>query len=56
MRWAQETHGVSRFVATVAPANLPSQNLIAKFGFQKIGEHVDAIDGVENVYLRDLQA
>jgi len=53
MQWAQESHGVSRFIVTIAPDNLPSRNLAAKFGFRKIGEHVDAIDGVEDVYLRD---
>jgi [ribosomal protein S5]-alanine N-acetyltransferase len=53
MQWAQEIHDVSRFVVTIAPDNLPSRNLAAKFGFQKIGEHVDAIDGVEDIFLRD---
>jgi [ribosomal protein S5]-alanine N-acetyltransferase len=53
MQWAQERHGVSRFIVTIAPANLASRNLAAKFGFRKIGEHVDAIDGVEDIYLRD---
>jgi RimJ/RimL family protein N-acetyltransferase len=54
MRWAQEIHGIGRFVASVSPANLPSQNLIAKFGFQKVGGHLDALDGIEHVYLLDV--
>ena len=53
LQWAQEDQGVSRFIVTISPDNLPSRNLAAKFGFRKIGEHVDAIDGVEDVYLRD---
>ena len=38
MQWAQEGHGVGRFVLTISPDNLPSRNLAAKFGFRKIGE------------------
>ena len=54
MQWALEMHSVELFVASVSPHNLPSLNLIAKFGFQKVGEEFDAIDGVEHVYLRDV--
>jgi len=54
MQWAQEGHGVGRFVLTISPDNLPSRNLAEKFGFRKIGEHVDAIDGIEDIYLRDV--
>jgi RimJ/RimL family protein N-acetyltransferase len=54
MRWAGETHGVGRFVATIAPDNQPSIGLAAKLGFKRIGEHVDPVDGIEYVYLLDL--
>ena len=54
MRWAGETHGVGRFVATIAPDNQPSMGLAAKLGFKRIGEHVDPVDGIEYVYLLDL--
>ena len=53
MQWAQQIHGVDRFVASVSPANLPSLNLISKLGFQKVGETVDPVDGIEHIYLRD---
>ena len=56
MQWARERHDVHRFVATVSPDNLPSLNLIARFDFRKIGEHVDPVDGVEGIYLRDQAA
>ena len=54
MRWAEARHGVRRFVATVSPDNLPSLAMVKKLGFRKIGEHVDDIDGVEEVFLRDV--
>jgi RimJ/RimL family protein N-acetyltransferase len=54
MRWAQQTHGVGRFVVTIAPDNQPSTLLAAKLGFRRIGEHVDPVDGIEYVYLLDL--
>jgi RimJ/RimL family protein N-acetyltransferase len=53
MRWAEQNKGIERFVATVAPDNLPSKKLLDRFGFRKIGGHVDDIDGLEDVYLRD---
>jgi RimJ/RimL family protein N-acetyltransferase len=53
MQWAQRIHGVDRFVASVSPANLPSLNLISKFGFQKVGEAIDPVDRIEHIYLRD---
>ena len=54
MRWARQTHGVGRFVVTIAPDNQPSTELAAKLGFRRIGEHVDPVDGIEYVYLLDL--
>jgi len=53
MQWARERHDVHRFVASVSPDNQPSLGLITKFDFRKIGEHVDPVDGVEGIYLRD---
>jgi [ribosomal protein S5]-alanine N-acetyltransferase len=49
MQWAQESHGVRRFVLTISPANHPSQAIAAKLGFVRIGEHMDEVDGVEDV-------
>lgn len=54
MRWARQTHGVGRFVVTIAPNNQPSTELAAKLGFERIGQHVDPVDGIEYVYLVDL--
>jgi [ribosomal protein S5]-alanine N-acetyltransferase len=54
MRWASETHGVARFVATIAPDNQPSTQLATKLGFRRIGKYVDPVDGIEYVYLLDL--
>jgi RimJ/RimL family protein N-acetyltransferase len=48
--WAYETHGISRFVASVGPWNEPSLNLIGQFGFRKVGEQMDDIDGLEYVF------
>jgi [ribosomal protein S5]-alanine N-acetyltransferase len=49
MGWAYETHGIRKFVLTVAPNSLPSQSLAAKLGFVRIGSHVDEVDGPEDV-------
>lgn len=49
-RWANEKHGVSTFVASVAPDNIPSLNLIEEYGYILIGEQIDEIDGLELVF------
>jgi RimJ/RimL family protein N-acetyltransferase len=53
MNWAQAAFGVSRFIASVSPDNTASLAVIARFGFMKIGRHMDEIDGVEDIYLRE---
>jgi ribosomal-protein-alanine N-acetyltransferase len=54
MQWATETYSVTRFVLTIRPDNLPSQLLAAQLGFKRIGEHIDEIDGLEDILeLRD---
>ena len=45
--WAASAHGVHRFVASVSPTNEPSLQLIAGFGFEQTGSHIDEIDGLE---------
>lgn len=52
MRWAQEEHGVTRFVLSISPENVASRGLAAKLGFQKIGWHMDEEDGPEDVFER----
>jgi ribosomal-protein-alanine N-acetyltransferase len=49
MQWATQTYGVTRFVLTVRPDNLPSQALAAQLGFKRIGDHIDEIDGLEDI-------
>jgi ribosomal-protein-alanine N-acetyltransferase len=49
MQWARQTHDVRRFVLTIRPDNLPSQALAAQLGFTRIGEHIDEIDGLEDI-------
>lgn len=48
--WAHRTHGVTRFVASIAPENEPSLRLAQGFGYQKVGEQMDDIDGLEYVF------
>ena len=48
--WAYETHGVARFVASISPTNDASLNLASSFGFRRIGEQMDDIDGLEYVF------
>ena len=48
--WAYQTHGVTRFLASIDPNNEPSLRLASSFGYQKIGEQMDEIDGLEYVF------
>ncbi len=48
--WAYSKHAISRFIASVGPWNDASLNLIAQFGFEKVGEQMDEIDGLEYVF------
>jgi RimJ/RimL family protein N-acetyltransferase len=49
--WAQQ-QGVTRFVLSISPANLPSLRIAAHFGFSKIGSQLDEEDGLEDIYER----
>jgi RimJ/RimL family protein N-acetyltransferase len=46
--------GVRRVLASVAPDNAASLALIEQFGFARIGEQVDEIDGLEWVHAREV--
>ena len=35
---------------TVSPENKPSMHIINKFGFKKVGEHIDPEDGLELIF------
>jgi RimJ/RimL family protein N-acetyltransferase len=45
--WAASEHGIHRFIASISPTNEPSLRLAEGFGFQRTGEHIDEIDGLE---------
>lgn len=45
--WAGESHGIGRFVASIAPSNVPSLALVRRLGFTQVGEHWDEEDGLE---------
>ncbi len=48
--WAQETHGITHFIASVAPGNEPSLAIVAKLGFVQTGDQWDDEDGLELVF------
>ena len=48
--WAHREHGITRFIASISPDNEPSLRLTAAFGFNRVGEQMDEIDGLEYVF------
>lgn len=52
MGWAQDTHGVGRFVVSISPTNVPSIALARGLDFVRIGAHIDEEDGPEDVFER----
>jgi ribosomal-protein-alanine N-acetyltransferase len=56
MDWAREQKGVSRFIASVAPANDPSLAIVRKLGFVQTGEQWDEQDGLELVFELERQS
>ncbi len=54
MDWAQVNFGLRKFIVSVSPGNTPSLALIARFGFARIGQQIDEVDGPEDVYLREV--
>lgn len=51
--WAHATHGIKRFVASISPDNEPSLRLAAGYGFRRVGEQIDEIDGLEYIFETD---
>ncbi len=49
MNWASGWYGVTRFIMSISPDNIPSQALAAKLGFVRIGSHIDEVDGLEEI-------
>ena len=52
MTWARE-QGISRFRASVGPANGPSLAIVRRLGFRETGIRLDPIDGEELVFELD---
>lgn len=50
LNWAAKQHPIEYFIASVAPQNIASTALIKKLKFEKIGEQIDEIDGLELIY------
>jgi ribosomal-protein-alanine N-acetyltransferase len=50
MKWANQDHGITEFVLSIAPDNIPSQELAKALGFTKVGSRMDEVDGLEEVY------
>ena len=48
--WACSQEGIKTLRYTVSLTNLPSIALVNKFGFTRIGEQLDEIDGPEEIY------
>jgi RimJ/RimL family protein N-acetyltransferase len=51
MDHAHGARGVSRFVVSISPENVPSLALARKLGFVKVGAQWDEEDGPEDVFL-----
>lgn len=50
MEWAV-SQGVTSFVVSIRPDNAPSQAIARSLGFVKVGEQMDEVDGLEEVFL-----
>ena len=50
MHWAVRDAGIEQFVLSIAPDNAASQAIARRFGFKKIGEQIDEVDGLEEVF------
>lgn len=50
MDWAI-SQGVPSFVVSIRPNNAPSQAIARGLGFVKVGEQMDEVDGLEEVFL-----
>ncbi len=48
--WAAREHGVHRFRAAIAPDNVASLAVAARFGFRQAGVQLDDIDGAELLF------
>lgn len=51
--WAAREHDVHRFRAAVAPDNVASLAVVARFGFHQAGVQIDDVDGTELLFELD---
>jgi RimJ/RimL family protein N-acetyltransferase len=49
MGWAEQVHGIRKFIVSIRPDNIASQALAAQLGFVRIGSHIDEVDGLEEI-------
>lgn len=54
MDWAEQKHHVRRFVLSISPQNVPSLSIARHFSFRKVGSHIDEEDGLEEIFVLDL--
>ncbi len=48
--WARK-QGIKSFVLSISPTNQASLAMAKKFGFEKVGEHMDEEDGLEEIFI-----
>jgi RimJ/RimL family protein N-acetyltransferase len=51
MDWARQVDSIKHFVLSISPENSASLAIAKKFGFVKVGEHIDEEDGLEYVFV-----
>jgi RimJ/RimL family protein N-acetyltransferase len=51
INWAAKERHIRHFVVSISPTNVASSTLAGKLGFVKAGEHLDEVDGLEEVYV-----
>jgi len=52
--WARSSGRARVCVASVSPGNAPSLGLVRSFGFRRVGEQIDEVDGLEWVFEKPL--
>lgn len=55
MEWASK-QGVETFCLSISPDNMPSLRLAESMGFRKVSERMDETDGLEYVFVADMDA
>lgn len=57
MDWAHREHGVTRFIVSISPTNVPSLGMARKLGFHDhLGQQIDEEDGPEDIFERRVDA